>query len=232
MAEFDPLSSETLGLIAAAASPEALEEIRVKLLGRRGTLTAAMRELGGARSRGAAARRRRAQRGEGPDRRDAGQGGGSARPRSTRTAPRRRARRCYPADAVRRRGPHPPDQPDHRRDRRDLWRNGLCRRRRTAYRGGFLQLHRAQHPARAPGAPGARHLLSAGAGRWHPAGAAHPHLAGADPHDAGAAAADPHHRPRPDLPLRPRCDAFADVSPGRGAGRRPHDPYGTSRRAA
>ncbi len=46
MAEFDPESSGALGEIAAAASPEALEEIRVKVLGRRGTLTTAMRELG------------------------------------------------------------------------------------------------------------------------------------------------------------------------------------------
>ena len=61
-----------------------------------------------------------------------------------------------------------------------------------------------------------------------PAGAAHPHLAGADPHDAGAEAADPHHRARPHLPLRPRRDALADVPPGRGAGDRPHDPYGPS----
>jgi phenylalanyl-tRNA synthetase alpha chain len=46
MAEFDPLSGDILAEIAAAASPEAIEEIRVKVLGRRGTLTAAMRELG------------------------------------------------------------------------------------------------------------------------------------------------------------------------------------------
>src|SRR5271155_3446091 len=33
--------------IAAATSPEGLEEVRVKYLGRRGSLTLAMRELGG-----------------------------------------------------------------------------------------------------------------------------------------------------------------------------------------
>jgi phenylalanyl-tRNA synthetase alpha chain len=47
MAEFDPLSADILGEIAAAPSPEALEGIRVKYLGRRGSLTLAMRELGG-----------------------------------------------------------------------------------------------------------------------------------------------------------------------------------------
>jgi phenylalanyl-tRNA synthetase alpha chain len=46
MAEFASPIGDTLGEIAAAPSPEALEEIRVKLLGRRGSLTEAMKELG------------------------------------------------------------------------------------------------------------------------------------------------------------------------------------------
>jgi phenylalanyl-tRNA synthetase alpha chain len=46
MADFDPSSGETLREIAAARSPEALEDIRIRLLGRRGSLTLAMRELG------------------------------------------------------------------------------------------------------------------------------------------------------------------------------------------
>jgi phenylalanyl-tRNA synthetase alpha chain len=40
------LTDDTLGEIAAAPSPDALEAIRIKILGRRGTLTLAMRELG------------------------------------------------------------------------------------------------------------------------------------------------------------------------------------------
>ena len=43
MEDFDEVVTE----IAAAASAEALEAIRIKVLGRRGTLTLAMRELGG-----------------------------------------------------------------------------------------------------------------------------------------------------------------------------------------
>ena len=43
MEDFDTVVKE----IAAAASPEALEAIRIKVLGRRGSLTLAMRELGG-----------------------------------------------------------------------------------------------------------------------------------------------------------------------------------------
>src|SRR5215472_16742808 len=42
MKEFD----DTVTEIAAAQSPEALEAIRVQVLGRRGSLTLAMRELG------------------------------------------------------------------------------------------------------------------------------------------------------------------------------------------
>jgi phenylalanyl-tRNA synthetase alpha chain len=46
MPDFAPSSDQILGDIAAATSPQALEEIRVRVLGRRGSLTAAMRELG------------------------------------------------------------------------------------------------------------------------------------------------------------------------------------------
>jgi phenylalanyl-tRNA synthetase alpha chain len=44
--DFDPSSETILHEIAAARSHEALEEIRIKVLGRRGSLTLAMRELG------------------------------------------------------------------------------------------------------------------------------------------------------------------------------------------
>ncbi|MBV8650272.1 MAG: phenylalanine--tRNA ligase subunit alpha [Alphaproteobacteria bacterium] len=46
MTDFDSSSETTLHEIAEARSPEALEEIRIKVLGRRGSLTLAMRELG------------------------------------------------------------------------------------------------------------------------------------------------------------------------------------------
>ena len=63
------------------------------------------------------------------------------------------------------------------------------------------------------GARHAGHLLHGG----RPA-AAHPHLAGADPHHAGAQAADPRHLPGPGVPQRQRPAPLADVPPGRGAG--------------
>jgi len=46
MPNFDPSTDETLREIASAPSPDALEQIRVKVLGRRGSMTLAMRELG------------------------------------------------------------------------------------------------------------------------------------------------------------------------------------------
>ena len=103
---------------------------------------------------------------------------------------------------------------------RDLRRHGLLRRRRAAYRDRLVQFRRAQHPARASGAAGARHLLLERRSPARTDGAADAHLAGADPHHGDDAAADPHHRARAHLPLRFRPDAHADVPPGRGAGHR------------
>ena len=226
MDSYDDILTE----IATAPSTEALEEIRIRVLGRNGGLTLAMRGLG---ALAPEARREAGVRlNEARDRITAALGEAQQRLGRAALEQRLAAERAdvYSAGLLCRGGPRPSDQPDHRRDRRDLWRDGLRRRRGAAYRGGFLQFHRAQHPARAPGAPGARHLLSARARRRQPAGVAHPHLAGADPHDAGAAAADPDHRAGPHLPLRPRRDALADVPSGRGAGDRPRDPYGPPQR--
>ena len=58
MSEFASQSAVVLDEIAAAPSPDALEEVRVKVLGRRGSLTLAMRELGALDPAGAAPRRR------------------------------------------------------------------------------------------------------------------------------------------------------------------------------
>ncbi len=189
--------------IAAAMSSDALEEVRIKYLGRRGSLTAAMRGLGGLEPE--ARRRAGAELNLAKDRIAAALAEAATRLNRAALEERLAAERAdvtLPV-AFDQAGPHPSDQPDDRRDRRDLWRDGVCRRRGAAYRGGFLQFHRTQHPARSPGAPGARHLLSARARRRQPAGLAHPHLAGADPHHAGATAADPDHRAGPHLPLRP-----------------------------
>ena len=60
---------------------------------------------------------------------------------------------------------HPSGEPGVRRGRRDLRRHGLRHRRGAGHRDRRLQLHQAQHPARAPRAAGARHLLHEGSRR-------------------------------------------------------------------
>ncbi|MBO0736768.1 MAG: phenylalanine--tRNA ligase subunit alpha [Alphaproteobacteria bacterium] len=47
MTDFDPSCDDILREIAGAPSPDALENVRIKVLGRRGSLTVAMRALGG-----------------------------------------------------------------------------------------------------------------------------------------------------------------------------------------
>ena len=107
-------------------------------------------------------------------------------------------------------------------------------------RARLVQLRGAQHPAGSPRARHAGHLLR---GRVHAAprraarhGAApHAHLARADPRDeADRQAAGPDHLPRARLPVRLRPDPLADVPPDRGALRRRGDhlrrPEGDARR--
>ena len=106
---------------------------------------------------------------------------------------------------------------------------GFARRRGAAHRGRFPQFHRAQHPARASGAPGARHLLSRRARSGRQRKVLRTHTSPVQIRTMQKQqAADPHHRARPHLPLRPRRDPFADVPSGRGAGHRRGDPYGAS----
>ncbi len=130
--------------------------------------------------------------------------------------------RCHAAGALLagRARPHPSDQPDHRRDHRDLRRHGLLHRRRSGHRDRLLQFHRAEFPGRPSGARNARHLLLPAGREGRAQGAAHPHLAGAGPHHGSAEAADPHHHSRQDLSPGFRRHPFADVPSGRGPGHR------------
>ena len=102
---------------------------------------------------------------------------------------------------------------------------GLPRRRRSRGRGRLAQLRGAQHPARAPGPLDAGHDLRRASAERADA-AAHAHVAGADPHDGDAAAADLRGRAGPRLPQRDaRRPPLARVPPDRGPRRRPrpHD---------
>ncbi len=159
---------EWLRQIEAAAGLDALEQIRVAALGRNGQVTGLLEGAGQPSARGAQIARRRGQPPEGRDRGRARRGERSPRARGARPAPGARAHRRHLAGEGRKRRAHPSDQPDHRRADRDLRRDGLHRRRGPAYRGRFLQFHRAQHSARASRAPGAGHLLPDGAGRQPP----------------------------------------------------------------
>ena len=102
--------------------------------------------------------------------------------------PHRRDAARRPAAARR---PPAPDHPDAARDRGHLRRARLPGARGPRGRVRLLQLHRAQPPARPPGAAIAGHLLPLRAGA-----AAHAHLADADARDGVAAAADLHRRAR------------------------------------
>ena len=96
-------------------------------------------------------------------------------------------------------------------------------------RGAVVQFHRAQHARVPPGAGDAGHFLLRAdrrVRRRRAARAAHPHLAGADPDDDVAAAADPDHRAGPRLSLRQRRHPHADVPPDRRAGDRPQHHHG------
>ena len=95
-----------------------------------------------------------------------------------------RAYRCVaagPAGSVR---ASASDHTDRGRVDGDLRRDGLRGRRGAGHRGRLPQLHRPQHAGGASRPADARHLLPAPwrrcRGRQH--GAAHPYLAGADPH--------------------------------------------------
>ena len=134
--------------------------------------------------------RRSAGGGTGPGRRRRQQGPQGARGAdrvARRVARRRRAgvppgrgpRRRDPARRARPAGrPHPPDHPHHPPDRGHDGRPRLPGDGGPRDRARLLQLHRAQPPARPPGADAPGHLLRPVRSRG---AAAHPHLAGADP---------------------------------------------------
>ena len=144
------------------------------------------------------AHQRPARQGAGRDRQEGDPRRGRARRPACRRAHRRDAARPGGSRDPR---AHPPDQPGDRADG-DLRRYGLLGGRRAGHRDGLSQLHGAQLPGRPSGPRDARHLLPRPRREGRAQGAAHPYLAGADPHDDGAAAADPGDHPGPDLSAR------------------------------
>ena len=133
--DLEPLRAETLQLVSAATSLDALEAARVEALGRKGRVTEMMKTLGkltpdDRRERGAALNRIKDEIGAAIDARKAG----LARADLDRRLATERidVTLAGPAGAGR---PHPSDQPDDRGTGRDLRRNGVRGRRRSRHRG-------------------------------------------------------------------------------------------------
>ncbi len=71
-------------------------------------------------------------------------------------------------------------------------------------------------------------LATLGIKTWIEHRAAHAHVTGANPHDAQAEAANPHHCARSRLSFRQRPDPHADVPSDRSSGHRRKNPHGPS----
>ncbi len=206
--------------ISSARDPAALEEVRVRTLGKSGWLTEKLKELG----KLAAEQRKEARRAlQSRARRDSrrviekkraeleqARGRRKARARNASTSRCRAAARraagcirsprcgCRIEQLFRQAGLHDRDRP---RDRRRL-----------------PQLRGAEHSRGSSGARDARHLLLP-----RRQAAAHAYLAGADPRHAGGQAAVRGDRAGARVSQRSRRHALADVSPGRRpGGRRGH----------
>ena len=138
------IEAEAQAAIAAAATTQALEEVRIHFLGRKAQLPNLLRGVAAAAARAARRDRQGGQPGSpGARSGDRGQGGGAGRGRARRAAARG-PHRCHPAARARaRRRASAPDHPDVARDRRRLCRSGFQRGRGTRGRDRLLQLRRA-----------------------------------------------------------------------------------------
>ena len=147
---------------------------------------------------------------------------GRAGGRRARAAAAHRPRRRHPAGRAPPARPRAPDRADAARHPGRVRRLRLRDRGRARGRHGALQLRRPEPRADASVAAGHRHLLHL-AGRR----AAHAHLAGADPHDGGTAAAgvmatagrcyrrDTPTPPTPPCSRRSRASSSTAASPSR-----------------
>ena len=227
--ELASLFYEGTGAIADAADEEALEEVRVRLLGRKSALTQVLRSIPTlpAEQRPVVGRLGNLVRAEleklADERRDALEASGAAC-LAGRGAHRRHApRRAVPGR------PRAPHQPDDARGRGHLHRPRLPHRGGARGRARLLQLHGAQHAARPPrrdssttrsGWSSSADDARGGRRRRPRRAAAHAHLSRAGAHHGVAAPAGLYRLSRQGLPARFRRHAHADVPPGRGPGRR------------
>ena len=186
--------------IAAAESAESLEAIRVRYLGRKGSLNAILRGLGQLppEERPAMGALANAVKDAVAAALDAKAETARAAPASQRALAEERIDVTLPGRRRPARTP-PPAAADRGRPGRHLRLHGILRRRGTAGRGRLPQLRRPELPARPSRARRAGHLLPRGRRR---SPAAHPHLAGPAARDAQHAAADPRGHAGHVLPAR------------------------------
>ena len=230
IARIDELRERALAEISAAPTADALEELRVRYLGRKAELPLMLRgvaELPAAERAevGRSANRARQALQELIDNRL-----GLLGAEELEAAPRHRPRRCNAAGRARAadRAPAPADA-DPPRARRHLPRARLHRHGGAGGGDRPLQLRRAQPQPHAPRAGAHRHLLrrrrACGGGRARrsrPAGApdAHAHLADAGARHGGVSAAAVRRDPRARLPARLGRHPHPAVPPDRGPRRR------------
>ena len=220
--------------ITAAASTQALEDVRIRYLGRKAELPNLLRDVASLPPDERAATGKAAN--EARKALEQAIETQSRRPRRSRarheTRPGQDRRHAPRRPAPGNRAPAPDDE-DEKGDRGCVHRPRLQRRRGPRGREGLLQLRRAQPRADSPLAADHGHVLHQAADRHlRPAvdAAQGSHEPDADPRDGAAAATDLHHRPRPRLPARQRRHAHAAVPPDRGArGRHRHHARPTSR---
>ncbi len=159
--DLEALKTSTDAALAAATDLRAWDAVRIAVLGRNGSLTAMLRDLGKVppeqkKERGAALNRLKDALNAAIDGRkiELEEAALDARLLSERIDPTLPPR---PRDAR----ADPPDLPHHGGDRRDFRRHGLHRGGRSRRGKRLVQLRRAEHPGAPPRAGGSRHLLSA-----------------------------------------------------------------------
>ncbi len=201
------------GRFEAAASEQPLRDENAKVLGKKGELTAILKQMGAvpAEARKAIGELVNALKQEveaafeerlralAREKRTAELGAPALRPVAPRAHPRAARSRAPRVDRA-------------RRDRRRPGESRLCRARRARGRGRGLQLHQARFPAGPPRDGHARQLL--GGQRRRARSSSDAHEQRADPRDDQPPSADGLHRAGHVLPPRRRRDPLADVSSG------------------
>ena len=191
--DLEQLAARARAAVGACASLAAIDELKVELFGKKGSITAQLKSLGtlAPDARREAGARINAVRDEIGGLMAARQA--ELRAGRTRAQARDRPYRRHPARARAAAGRPAPDQPRAPPHRGTVPQLGLQRRGRSRGRGRLAQLRGAQHPGQSPGPGDARHVLLP---RRAPAADAHFARAGTRDAAGEAAAQDDHAGPR------------------------------------